>query len=237
MKKIRLIASALIVVLLLSACALADVVTTGNVNLRSGPGLKYDVVTSVSSGKHLDYLGDSSVDDRGIVWYLVEHNGMSCWISSVYSELVGESIRPREMPDLSRIDEFAEVGGYFWKNLQASAAEVGLDQYAEVASEATYQFRDEYLTFGAAYSAVEFMELKGGEYTIFGVAIGMTAEQAIEHMEENGLSLDSNDSNVIVFEHPVNADSAINCDGFDSCINIWLQDGVVVAMDWSAYTG
>lgn len=237
MKKLRFIAAALVVVLLLGACALADVVTTGNVNLRTGPGLSYDVVTSVTSGQHLDFLGESSVDDRGVAWYLVDHKGKSCWISSVYSKLEGETIAARQFPDLTRIDEFTEISTYFNQDLKTSAAAVGLENYAEVTSESPYQYSNEYLTFGAAYSNIEFMELKGGEYTIYGVALGMTAEEAIANMSQNGLSLYENRSDVIVFEHPATAESSINMEGFDSCINLWLENGVVVEMDWSSYTG
>lgn len=237
MKKLRFIAAALTVALLLVPCALAEVVTTGNVNLRTGPGLSYDVVTSVTSGQHLDFLGESSVDDRGIAWYLVDHNGVNCWISSVYSELEGENLPARELPDLSEINAFTEISFYFGHDLQESAGAVGLANYAEVTSEAPYRYFNEYLTFGAAYSDIEFMELTGGEYTLYGAAIGMTAEEAIANMSKNGLSLYENRSDVIVFEHPADADSYINIDGFDSCINLWLENGIVVEMGWSSYTG
>lgn len=237
MKKLRFVAAALIVALLMGACALADVVTTGNVNLRTGPGLAYDTITSVSSGKHLDFLGESSVDERGVAWYLVDYKGTNCWISSKYSELQGESIVPRALPDLSRIDGYMEISGYFGKDLAESAAEVGLPNYAEVNSEVPYQYSNEYLTFAAAYRDIEFMMLNGGEYTVFGVAIGMNAEDAIAKMEENGLKLYRNDSEIIVFEHPASSDSYINIDGYDSCINLRLEDGVIVDLDWSSYTG
>lgn len=237
MKKLRFTAAALIVALLMGACALADVLTTGNVNLRTGPGLAYDTVTSVSSGKHLDFLGESSVDERGVTWYLVDYKGANCWISSKYSELQGESIAPRALADLSRIDGYMEVSGYFGKDLAESAAEVGLGNYAEVTSEAPYQYSDGYLTFGAAYSDIEYMELKGGEYSVYGVSIGMSAEEAIAIMQQNGLKLDLNGSDFIVFEHPASADSYINIDGCDSCINLRLEDGVIVDLDWNSYTG
>lgn len=237
MKKLRFVAAALIVALLMGACALADVLTTGNVNLRTGPGLAYDTVTSVSAGEYLDYLGESSVDERGIAWYLVDYNGTNCWISSKFAELQGENTAPRALPDLSRIDGYMEVSGYFGKDLVKSAAEVGLGNYAEVTCEAPYQYSDGYLTFGAAYSDIEFMELKGGEYSVYGVSIGMSAEEAIAIMQQNGLKLDLNGSDFIVFEHPASADSYINIDGYDSCINLWLRNGVIVSLDWSSYTG
>lgn len=71
--------------------ALAEVRTTANVWLRTGPGLGYDTVTSLSEGKSLTYLGESSVDDRGVAWYKVSTGKHTGWVSSRYSELRGET--------------------------------------------------------------------------------------------------------------------------------------------------
>lgn len=62
--------------------------TTGNVNLRSGPGLGYDTVGSIGSGTYIEYLGDSSIDERGVAWYYVYYNGMTGWSSSKYVDLM-----------------------------------------------------------------------------------------------------------------------------------------------------
>ncbi len=60
----------------------------GSSNLRSGPGLGYGTVSSVAEGKTLTWLGEVSVDDRGVMWYKVlRNNGEAAWISSRYSEL------------------------------------------------------------------------------------------------------------------------------------------------------
>ena len=63
----RILATALVLMLICGA-ALAEVVTTANVWMRTGPGLKYDQVTSLSEGKKLTYLGETSVDERGVAW-------------------------------------------------------------------------------------------------------------------------------------------------------------------------
>lgn len=76
---------------LLGGMALAEVRTTASVWMRTGPGLNYDQVVSFSEGKSLEYLGESSVDDRGVTWYKVSGGGNTGWVSSRYSELVGES--------------------------------------------------------------------------------------------------------------------------------------------------
>ena len=90
---------------LLSGAALAEVRTTGDVWLRTGPGLSYDTITSVGEGKTLDYLGESSVDDRGVAWYKVSISGKTGWISSRYSELIGEDADPEPAPPVHIDDE------------------------------------------------------------------------------------------------------------------------------------
>ncbi len=95
MKKtvIRALGVALALALLCGA-AFAEVRTTGNVWMRKGPGLGYDQITSFSSGKTLTYEGESSVDGRGVTWYKVSSGKNTGWISSKYSELVGEDAQP-----------------------------------------------------------------------------------------------------------------------------------------------
>ena len=86
--------AAALVLALLCGTALAEVKTTGTVWMRSGPGLSYDQVSSLSEGKSLEYLGESSVDDRGVAWYKVSDGKNTGWVSSKYSELVGEDEAP-----------------------------------------------------------------------------------------------------------------------------------------------
>lgn len=86
--------------LLACGCALADVRTTANVNVRSGPGLDYEIVVTCTAGKTLDYLGESQADDRGVDWYKVSVGDKTGWISSKYAELQGEDARPTDVaPD------------------------------------------------------------------------------------------------------------------------------------------
>ncbi len=86
---------------LLLACgfALADVRTTATVNLRSGPGLKYEIVTSYPEGKTLDYLDESSVDERPVTWYKVTDGKVTGWISSKFCVLEGEEAKPATTPE------------------------------------------------------------------------------------------------------------------------------------------
>ena len=73
------------------AATSGTVVFHGDSNLRSGPGLGYETVSSITAGKSLVWLGESSVDDRGVVWYKVQrNNGEEAWVSSRYSTLETE---------------------------------------------------------------------------------------------------------------------------------------------------
>ena len=64
----------LVLGMLLSA-AFAEVYTTGNVNLRRGPGLTYEKLGSVLEGTQLVFLGETSTDARGVDWYKVNYKG------------------------------------------------------------------------------------------------------------------------------------------------------------------
>jgi hypothetical protein len=61
------------------------VLVTGNtVNLRTGPGTQYDVVTVVRKGARLDYISTAS---NG--WHAVTADGVSGWIGPKYSRVGG----------------------------------------------------------------------------------------------------------------------------------------------------
>ena len=88
---IRVMAAAAALVLMLGT-ALAEVRTTGDVWLRTGPGLDYDSIAILKSGKTFDYLGESSVDGRGVAWYRITAGDKTGWVSSRYSELIGDDV-------------------------------------------------------------------------------------------------------------------------------------------------
>ncbi len=60
---------------------------TASVNVREGAGVSYEKLTTVSSGKKLVYLGESTVVS-GRAWYKVSCSQGIGWISSAYSKLV-----------------------------------------------------------------------------------------------------------------------------------------------------
>lgn len=102
---IRIVAVSAALMLILGL-ALAEVRTTGDVWLRTGPGRDYDAISILSTGKTFDYLGESSVDERGVAWYKIIAGDKTGWVSSRYSELIGEST---EAEDEAEADEEAEA--------------------------------------------------------------------------------------------------------------------------------
>lgn len=259
----RVVTAFLVFALLICYSVLADVYTTGNVNLRAGPGLDYATVGSVPSGTRLTYLGETSVDERGVAWYMVDYKGTN-WVSSKYSELSEEDylnladiagmlakqmaedgtvysmdredhdvvIYPYE-PEVAK--DYIDAAPYYLSDLEMAADALRLENYREVSSEAPYQYYCDTLTIGA-YQVVEFMSIYGPGYTFYGAAVGMDKETVKEMLTEAGLVLFRDDW-CMVFEHPSDENSLIDCNGFDSCINVYYEDGIVTGMDWSTYTG
>ena len=67
----------------------AEVTADGNVNVRSGPGLGYEILNTMRDGEAARYLDASMPDERGVVWYMVEFKDSIGWVSSVYAQLTG----------------------------------------------------------------------------------------------------------------------------------------------------
>ena len=103
---VRILAVAVALMLILGL-ALAEVRTTGDVWLRTGPGLDYDAVSILSSGKTFEYLGESSVDERGVAWYRISAGGKEGWVSSRYTELIGESAKAEDEAEAAEAVESA----------------------------------------------------------------------------------------------------------------------------------
>lgn len=67
--------------------SIPSVRTAGTVNLRNQPSLSGTIVGGAQEGEWFTWLGEQSIDDRGVVWYLVQHKGGEAWISSRFSVL------------------------------------------------------------------------------------------------------------------------------------------------------
>lgn len=61
--------------------------STGKSNVRTGPGLDYKSLGTLHKGESATYLGNTSVDERGVVWFNVCFNGKNSWVSSRYTVL------------------------------------------------------------------------------------------------------------------------------------------------------
>lgn len=64
---------------------------SADVNVRTGPGLDYDVIGTVSQGQTLSYAGDTRSDNRDVAWYSVSYMGRKGWVSSKYASIRGRS--------------------------------------------------------------------------------------------------------------------------------------------------
>ena len=71
--------------------ALAETVygATGDSNIRSTPSLSGKSLGTLPQGASATYLGQSSVDSRGVAWYKISYGGVTGWVSSRYTTLTG----------------------------------------------------------------------------------------------------------------------------------------------------
>lgn len=219
------ILATILALILLTSLASAEVCTTGNVNLRLGPGLEYAIFKTVDEGTTLTYLGQVSTDDRGVDWYEVYVDGQECWISSKYSAVTAEFT-----------GETIELSEYYLTDLEETAAQIGLASYQYVSSQAPNQFSNASVTLGAN-DVITMMDITGPGYTLFGVGIGTDIEEAKTLYTEAGLHFYMETSDVVVFEHPAGENALINLNGVDSCINLNIEDGKVTQICWSTYSG
>ena len=68
--------------------AVVYVRATGDVNVRSGPGLNYEDLGVLARGECLTYLDETRYDANGHAWYKAQYYSYGeVWVSSVYSEL------------------------------------------------------------------------------------------------------------------------------------------------------
>ena len=96
MKKasLRTVVSLLVISVFLAAfagVALADsvVATGGESYIRSNPSIYAKQLSVLPQGASAAYLGQSSVDDRGVAWYYISYGGTTGWVSSRYTTLSG----------------------------------------------------------------------------------------------------------------------------------------------------
>ena len=60
----------------------------GKSHIRTGPARSYSSIGVLRRGDEVKYLGRTSVDERGVVWYAIRYNGRDAWVSSMYTRKV-----------------------------------------------------------------------------------------------------------------------------------------------------
>ena len=85
------------------------VYTTGNVNIRTGPGRGYTNIGTVPKGTTVTYLGQSDYDERGVEWFKIRYHNTGGWISSKYARLTRSSIAGQIQPTPSYADTYVKA--------------------------------------------------------------------------------------------------------------------------------
>lgn len=215
--------------------------TTGDVNLRIGPGLGYAVLKAVKKDVDVGGLVETAVDERGVVWYGVSLPGGQGWVSSKFAAaFVGNidysaarmpfvtSLNPSEY---YMLDGGMELANYYLCSMDVVNEALGLDGLVdgdggrEASSWAVRIGGDEY---------VEEMELFAGGYSIYGVTLNMHIDEAVRMLESAGLFCSGQQSYSCTFERPCTTGSIyINESGFDSYITVVFdRSGYVRKMTW-----
>ncbi len=63
------------------------VTATGITNIRKDPSLEGELLGNMDKGKVAAYLGETKKDKRGVAWYKIKFEGITGWVSSMYTEL------------------------------------------------------------------------------------------------------------------------------------------------------
>lgn len=173
----RILAVALAALMLMAGAALAkdydfSVKATEQCNVRSEPSLDAPIVDTMDKGEECYYMYESSVDSRGVAWYMVDAGYEIGWVSSVYTELVGNFQR------IPGIDVIRATGGD--SNIRAvpetDAAIIGI---LKQGSGAIYVYS--YTDYrGVRWDFVEY-EDEDGEGRDGWVSSKYTSTEAIDH--------------------------------------------------------
>ncbi len=214
----------ILAVCLLCSSALAAVETTGNVNLRKGPGKDYDVVASVPKGTILSDLDSVVADDRGVDWFWVEYNGIECWISSKYAEFTADTFESQPLT--------YELSYYYGTDLIEAAEMIGLSQYSELDGElANGYFKDGILLMGN-YTLEGFV-IESDIYSLYGATVGMDMFEATNACIDNGLRVSWIDEDCVVLEYYPDEFGPAT-----ACVNLFVsaENGMVYEISMSTYT-
>lgn len=248
----KLLTAILALAVLIAPAALAEyaVLTTGNVNIRTGPGLEYEIVDAVPVDTLLSKYEGTSTDDRGVDWYEVEYYAddqpydTQYWISSKYAELV-------EFPELGYLEletdinydpdnaaNYIEIMDWYGKPLAEAARALGLENRAFVSSEAWNRYYNDSLQIGGA-NLLDFYELTGQGFTMYGVCPGMDADTARQILDKTRLEYGADQNDELTYHHHVDETSIIDFDSeWDYVVYfMYNEDRVITCINLSTYTG
>ena len=61
---------------------------SGKSFVRTGPGLDFKSIGTLHRGDDARFLGETAIDERGVLWYMISWNGRRAWVSSRYTKKV-----------------------------------------------------------------------------------------------------------------------------------------------------
>ena len=205
--------------------------TSGKVNLRVGPGKKNNTAGQVAKkNTNLGALIEAEADNTGTVWYKVRYKNKNVWITSDYAQAV--------VGDMSWMDErnvgadSKDLSDVFFCYIDQAAEHYGLEM--DMSGEAY----DDAVTMGGSDEFIEYIELTGEGYSIYGIEVGDKIKQVESAMKRNGLYCASKSGGTYVYKRPCLCFSLfVNDEGFDSYIEIELDSSKCVeSISWNAYT-
>ena len=261
------ILAAALALMLLCAGALAEVRTTGNVYMRTGPGLSYSTITSYPTGSTLTYLGETSVDGRGVAWYKVSDGSHTGWMSSRYSKLVGEKSGSSSSGSSGSSESSSSEAfeGQMFPSadelIPQTPAKPG-NWFADVPGEV--ELSNYYLAdLATAAQAIGLTDSRDNQQSevpnqYYNASVTIAGNALVEHFFVTGtgytvcgaaVGMDVGDATDLLiaaglvyrhgtFEHRSNEKSLYDAAGYDSCITLrYDSDNIITAIDWSSYTG
>ncbi|MDO4620903.1 MAG: SH3 domain-containing protein [Lachnospiraceae bacterium] len=200
--------------------------TTADVNLREGPGISYDILSSVKTGTSLKGTGSSQTDDRGVKWYQVTYNGTKCWVSSKFVTSKGT-----DTASVTPSSGDPELASYCNKSLKNAADAVGLSNRETVSGEYSYAYYGKRVIL-MGNSNLSYIELIGPGCTIYGAKVGMKHFDAANACLKKGLRMVNLSSENFLLEHYASGSSSP-----DSSLLLYFDtDGTVTSITWNSYS-
>ena len=208
MKKILLILLTCIMFCIPAYAEETIVTTTANVNVRSGPGLEYEVLTTYPTGTRVD---PAAVVKDG--WQKVEYQGKYAWISSDYlsnpvtiAENTDEEYK--DIAELHKVyDNYGTEGRLIIPDLGINVAlnycvpreDINYAQYVtDCEDSACYFIRNNTIIIGdhknQGFSALYDSYIGEKAYILHsdGSVIGLVCERKTDHGSNSGLLYDEN---------------------------------------------